>query len=103
MPAPPKPAAPDVPENVVADNNIPGKLLVTCDPAAGTAYYRFWTQEAGTATAPKVAGTAQEPKFLVENLTAGKSYKVFVSAVNGSAGESELSAPATASVTAQAA
>ena len=90
------PNVPDVPQNVTVNNGIPGRLLVTCAPAAGAAYYRFWTQEAGTATEPTVAGTAQEPTFLVENLTAGKSYKVFVSAVNGSAGESELSAPATA-------
>ena len=96
MPAPPKPAAPDVPdvpENVVADNNIPGKLLVTCDPAAGASHYRFWKQAPGVDAGPVFAGSAQEPQFILEGLTPGVAVKEFVSAVNAEGGETRRSAP----------
>ena len=90
---PAAPEVPEVPENVVVNSNIPGKLLVTCDASPGAHHYRFWKQAPGVEAEPVLAGSAQEPQFLFENLTPGMAVKVFVSAVNESGGESHRSAP----------
>jgi hypothetical protein len=85
---------PDAPENVTVNNDIPGKLLVKCDPVPAVEHYRFWIQEIGTTQEPAVVGSSQEPQFLIENLAAGKRFNVFVSAVNSTGRDSSLSEPA---------
>lgn len=100
--SPDAPEAPETPRQVVVSNNLPGRLLVTCAAAVRAEFYRFWAQEAGSAEAPVAVGTAGEPTYVLEGLAPGKSYNVFVSAVN-SGGESERSAPAGADVLALAA
>jgi hypothetical protein len=90
---PDAPEVPDVPENVVVNNSLPGKLLVTCDAATGASYYRFWKQVPEADAEPVFVGSAQEPQFIIEGLKAGVAVKVFVSAVNAAGGESRRSAP----------
>lgn len=100
---PDAPEPPQVPENVVVNSQIPGKLLVTCDAAAGASYYRFWKQTAGVDAEPVFVGSAQEPQFLIEGLAPGVAVKVFVSAVNAEGSECRRSAPGEGTLAAQAA
>jgi hypothetical protein len=100
---PDAPEPPQVPENVAVNSQIPGKLLVTCDTAAGASYYRFWRQTAGVDTEPVFVGSAQEPQFLIEGLTPGVAVKVFVSAVNAEGSECRRSAAGEGTPAAQAA
>jgi len=96
------PATPAVPRNVTVNNEMALKLLVTSDPSPNATGYRFYYQRPIIDPEPLLAGSAPEPLFIIEGLTAGQLYQVFVSATNEGA-ESELSAPAQAVVSAAAA
>ena len=97
------PTTPEVPENVVV-TPLPGaQLQVVCAPSPNATRYRFYYQRPSVDPAPIFAGGSEDPLFVIEGLTAGQVYQVYVSAANDGA-ESLLSAPVNATpVLAQAA
>jgi Fibronectin type III domain len=97
------PEVPAVPENVVVEALSPGELHVSSDPSPLAAYYRFWKQVQGAAAEPELAGSSDEPAFVVEDLTPGTTYLISVSAVSEGGNESLRSEPVSAIPLAQAA
>lgn len=97
------PTVPEVPQDVVV-TLLPGaRIQVACSPSPTATSYRFYYQRPIVDPAPIAAGSAEDPLFVIEGLTAGQLYQVFVSATNSGA-TSELSEPVTATpVLAQAA
>jgi len=86
------PTTPEVPVDVVV-TPLPGaQLQVACAPSPNATHYRFYYQRPIVDPAPIAAGNAEDPLFVIEGLTAGQAYLVYVSAVNAGA-ESELSEP----------
>ena len=85
------PEVPEVPLNVEVDNQIPGELYVTCDPSPLADHYRFWKQVQGPLTELELAGSSDEPAFVIEGLTPGTVYLISVSAVAEGGNESQLS------------
>lgn len=86
---------PAVPENVVVTTLAGSRLQISCDPSPNATNYRFYTQRPILDPEPILAGSATEPLFVTEALTAGQLYQVYVSATNEGA-ESELSEPVNA-------
>lgn len=86
---------PAVPTNVVVTPLAGAVLQIACAPSANATRYRFYVQRPIIDPEPVLAGSATEPLFLTEGLTAGQVYQVYVSAINEGA-ESELSVPVTA-------
>ena len=85
------PEVPEVPQNVEVDNQVPGELYVTCDAAPLADHYRFWKQVQGTLGEPELAGSSEEPAFVIEGLTPGTAYLISVSAVAEGGSESQRS------------
>jgi len=90
------PEVPAVPQNVVVEALSPGELHVTCDASPLADHYRFWKQVLGALTEPELAGSSDEPAFVVEGLTAGVTYLISVSAVSEGGNESLRSEPVSA-------
>jgi hypothetical protein len=86
---------PAVPENVVVTTLSGALLQIARDPSPNATNYRFYTQRPILDPEPILAGSATEPLFVTEPLTAGQLYLVYVSATNEGA-ESELSEPVNA-------
>lgn len=85
------PEVPEVPQNVEVDNQVPGELYVTCDASSLADHYRFWKQVQGTLGEPELAGSSEEPAFVIEGLTPGTVYLISVSAVAEGGSESQRS------------
>lgn len=86
---------PEVPVDVVV-TPLPGaQLQVACEASPNATHYRFFYQRPIVDPAPIAAGSSEDPLFVIEGLTAGQMYQVYVSAVNDGA-ESELSTPVNA-------
>lgn len=97
------PTTPEVPQDVVVTVLSDGRLQVACSPSPTATSYRFYYQRPIVDPAPIAAGSAEDPLFVIEGLTAGQLYQVYVSASNSGA-TSDLSEPVTATpVLAQAA
>ncbi len=86
------PEVPEVPQNVVVDVLSPGELHVTCDASPLADHYRFWKQVQGALTEPELAGSSDEPAFVIDGLTGGTTYLIYVSAVSEGGSESLRSA-----------
>ncbi len=95
-------SVPAAPENVVAAPTLPGQLQVTCDASPAATSYRFYYQRPILDPEPIHAGNAADPLFILGGLTPGQAYLVYTSATNAG-GESALSRPANATVSAAAA
>ena len=95
-------SVPAAPENVVAVPTLPGQLQVTCDASPTATSYRFYYQRPILDPEPIHAGNATDPLFILSGLTPGQLYLVYTSATNAG-GESILSKPASATVSAAAA
>jgi hypothetical protein len=89
------PTTPEVPEDVVVTTLPAARLQVVCAPAPNATRYRFYYQRPIVDPAPIFAGGAEDPLFVIEGLTAGQVYQVYVSAANDGA-ESQLSEPVNA-------
>ena len=92
-----------MPQNVLVEALSPGDLHVSCDPSPLASYYRFWKQVQGAATEPELAGSSDEPAFVIEDLTPGTTYLISVSAASEGGNESLRSEPVSAIPLAQAA
>lgn len=86
---------PAVPENVVVTPLSGARFQIACDPSPNATSYRFYYQRPILDPEPILAGSASEPLFVTESLSAGQLYQVYVSATNEGA-ESELSEPVNA-------
>ncbi len=95
-------SVPKAPEDVTAVPTLPGQLEVSCDTSVTATSYRFYYQRPILDPEPIQAGSATDPLFIITGLVPGESYLVYASAANAG-GESELSEPATAVVSAAAA
>ncbi len=95
-------SVPSAPKNVLALAGVPGQLQVRCDSSPTTTTYRFYYQRPIIDPEPIHAGSATDALFIIAGLAAGQSYLVYASAGNAG-GESELSEPTTATVSAAAA
>lgn len=85
------PEVPEVPQNVQLDNQVPGELYVTCDASPLADHYRFWKQVQGAPGEPELAGSSDEPAFVIEGLAPGTVYLISVSAVAEGGSESQRS------------
>ncbi len=86
------PTTPEVPQEVAVTPIPEARLEVSCAPSPNATRYRFYYQRPIVDPAPIFAGTADDPLFIIEGLTAGQIYQVYVSAANEGA-ESQLSEP----------
>jgi hypothetical protein len=68
---------------------------VELNPYPNATRYRFYYQRTIIDLAPTLAGSAEDPLFVITGLTAGQVYQIDVSAANEGA-ESELSLPVNA-------
>lgn len=89
---PDAPSTPATPQDVAVDDNIPGKLLVTCQPVPGVNLYRFF-QQTITDARPVLVGRSSEPMLLINEPAPGVALKWFVSARNLAGRESGRSQP----------
>jgi hypothetical protein len=89
------PTTPEVPEDVVVTPLPASRLQVVCAPSPNASRYRFYYQRPIVDPAPIFAGGSEDPLFIIEGLTAGQVYQVYVSAANDGA-ESQLSEPVNA-------
>jgi hypothetical protein len=89
------PTTPEVPQDVVVTPLTDGRLQVACAPSPTATSYRFYYQRPIVDPAPIAAGSAEDPLFVIEGLTAGQVYQVYVSASNSGA-TSDLSEPVAA-------
>ncbi len=99
---PAEPETPVRPREVVVSNGAAGQLVAQCEPVAYADRYRFWTQEHGSLAEPSLAGSSDEPFFIIDGLPPGSFWNVSVSAVNSNGAEGPRSEPAEGSVSQQA-
>jgi hypothetical protein len=85
---------PDVVEGVQVALIGPTVAAVRWDPSARADRYRVWKKILGVDEQAVAVGTAEDPDFTIENLPAGATVEIYVSAVN-EAGESQLSTKTT--------
>lgn len=96
-------AVPRQPEHLVVINDTPLQLLLRCDAVAYADHYRWWRRPHNSPAEPEVVGTSELPMFLLESLPSGTQWDIFVSAVNSSGTEGQLSVAAQGNVLAAAA
>jgi len=89
------PTTPEVPQDVVVTPLPAAELQVACAPSPNATRYRFYYQRPIIDPAPTLAGSAEDPLFVITGLTAGQVYQIYVSAANEGA-ESLLSEPVNA-------
>ena len=83
-------ATPDVPENLLAILIGPTAAALKWDASARADYYRVWKKVHGTNDDYVAAGSPADLDFTLENLPAGSTIDIVVTAVN-SGGESAVS------------
>ncbi|MDB6025775.1 MAG: hypothetical protein JWM68_1998 [Verrucomicrobiales bacterium] len=81
---------PDVPTNFAAVLIGPTTSAMKWDAAARATYYRVWKRVIGVDAEPVAVGSPGDIDFNLENLPAGSTIEIYVSAVNNG-GESQLS------------
>ena len=86
---------PAVPEAVAVTPLSGARFQIACDASPNATSYRFYYQRPILDPEPILAGSASEPLFVTEPLSAGQVYQVYVSATNEGA-ESDLSDPVNA-------
>ena len=96
-------AVPRQPEHLVVINDTPLQLLLRCDAVAYADHYRWWRRSHNAPGEPEAMGSSELPMFLLENLSGGTHWDIFVSAVNSSGTEGRLSGAAQGNVLAAAA
>lgn len=100
---PAEPAVPPQPEELAVTNDTPRQLLLRCEAVSYADHYRWWRRPHGSPAEPEAVGTSELPMFLLEDLSGGTHWDIFVSAVNASGTESPLSAAVPGDVRAAAA
>ncbi len=84
-------------------NDTPLQLLLRCDAVAYADHYRWWRRSHNSPGEPEAVGSSELPMFLLENRSGGTRWDIFVSAVNSSGTEGQLSGAAQGNVLAAAA
>jgi hypothetical protein len=79
------------------------QLLLRCDAVAYADHYRWWRRSHNAPGEPEAAGSSELPMFLLEKLSGGAHWDIFVSAMNSSGTAGPLSGAAQGKVLAAAA